>query len=94
MKREYKIGDIVIFTDKKYSDWWEDYDYGVSLYKKVAKIIDIDKRDNHIPYLLEFKEWINSYNEESDEKEGHCRWVFEKQFKSFDSLKFKKWWQK
>jgi len=71
MKREYKIGDWVIFIDKEQSDLWKRA-FRISLYKKIAKIIYIE--DTSSPHLLEFRDWINGHNglEGKKGKEGHC----------------------
>jgi len=91
--REYKIGDLVIYINKMFSDYWEKKK-GVSLYRKLAKIIDIDN-DNSLPYLLEFKEWVNGHDGHGSKikgKKGHCWWCSENEFKlAIDYLKFKKW---
>jgi len=69
----FKIGDSVVYTNKQYSDNWKKQ-FGVSLYKKRAKIININNKYIN-PYLLEFKEWIDGSDGEGKGKDGHCRWV-------------------
>jgi len=93
--RDYKIGDWVIFTNKEYSDWWEK-ENGVSLYGRLAKIVDIDKIvdiNKIYEYEIEFKEGINSkWNEFGEGKSGHWLWCDKDEFKyAIDHLKFKKW---
>jgi len=87
---KYKIGDLVIITNKKYSDYWKK-STGISLYGKLAKIINIKDDD----YLFEFKENINGHNGnnvgEIIGRIRHCVWGKVYEFKSINSLKFKKW---
>jgi len=85
---KYKIGDWVIYTDKDYSNNWKKQ-YGISLYGKIAKIIHIE-RELDILYLLNFKEYINSFRKTKG-KSGHCIWCKHFEIKFLDSLKFKKW---
>jgi len=47
----YKKGDTVTFTNKKFSDLWKKLN-GVSLHKKTATIHKIDK--SIFPYTLKF----------------------------------------
>jgi len=87
MNREYKVDDIVIYVDKAWNDEW---------YKKVAKIIDIDKSSNFDEYLLEFKEYINGHDGNSigniKGKDGHCIWCDKTEFElALNHYKFKKW---
>jgi len=85
--RDYKIGDWVIWIDKKHSNDWKQY-CKITLYKKVAKIIDIDDSE----YLLEFKEHIDSGTGWENGKKGHCIWCENHKFKlAINYLKFKKW---
>jgi len=91
--REYKVGDIVIWIDKRVSNR-QKKEYGVSLYGKLAKIIYIDKPDNlDKEYFLEFKDHIKGFGGigKVKGKEGHCMWCSFSQIKSVDHLKFKKW---
>jgi len=86
---KYKIGDWIIFIDKEMSDKFRN-STGISLYKKLAKIIYIIP-DNE--YLLEFKDPIgNDHNGDGRGKKGHCGWCVKSEFKSaINHLKFKKW---
>jgi len=69
-KRKLKIGDLVIYIDKKESDKWEKVNKG-SLYGKVARIVQTDESGF---CFLEFKEPING-------NDGHCKWCEKNQFK-------------
>jgi len=87
--REYKIGDIVIWIDKGFSDAWKE-NHGISLYGKIAQIIDINTKYNHC--LLEFKENINGKDGYRRGKKGHCWWSKLNTIEyAIDHLKFKKW---
>jgi len=86
--RDHKVGDWVIFTDKKISATWEK-SHKSSLYNKIAKIIYIIMDSS---YLLEFKKNINNYRGNRKGRDGHCKWCGGMQFKyAIDHLKFKKW---
>jgi len=84
MNRKYKIGDIVIFIDKEGSDIRK-REFGVSLYRKIAKITYIDN-ELELSYYLEFRK---SYDQE---KFHYHQWCNKDEFKlAIDHLKFKKW---
>ena len=70
---KYKIGDWIVFIDKEWSNDWKK-EPGISLYDKIGKIIDINKKYNL--YLIEFKEYINGYDGEGKGKDGHCLWCW------------------
>ena len=55
MNTKYKIGDWIVFIGKEYSKRWKDL-HGISLYGKVAKIIDIYNKLNieDYVYLIKF----------------------------------------
>ena len=78
---KYKIGDWIVFIDKERSKWWKK-EHGISLYDKIGKIIDINKKYNL--YLIEFKEYIKSYGGNG------TLWCLETSITSFDQLKLKK----
>jgi len=85
--RDYQIGDWVIYIDKKLNDHWKTWK-GISLYGKIAKIVDIRKYNI---YTLEFKEFINSeHNGYGKGKNGHCYLCIKTQFMSLEHLKLKK----
>jgi len=87
--RDYKVGDWVIYIDKENSNEWKE-EFGISLYKKIAKIIEI----GNYAYLTEFKDPIGNtpYDGEGKGKIGHCRWSSKRRVKlAIDHLKFKKW---
>ena len=87
---KYKIGDWIVYTDKEWSNKWKK-DYGFSLYGKVAKIIYIEKYCNlPLPYLIEFKKYINGHNGSGKGKDGYCLWCRKKEIISLDQLKLKK----
>jgi len=92
--REFKVGEYVTFIDKKWSDTRKEL-YGFSLYRKIAKILDIDTKvkDIYVSHLLEFKEFINGNDGDGDGKgkQGHCEWCTKSEIQSIDHLKFKKW---
>jgi len=86
---KYKINEIVIYTDKKNSyiwKWWK----GISLYKKIAKIISIEEDEK---YLLEFKDCVDGEEKGFEKgKKGHCMWCEKDEFElDINHLKFKKW---
>jgi len=78
--REFKKGDWVIWVDRQ----------TMSLYKKIAKIIYIEKEGL---YLLEFKKNIRSHHDGGGRgKYNHCKWGRNHKIKlDIDHLKFKKW---
>ena len=87
MKKDFKINDWIVFTDKEFSKWWKEKK-GISLYGKIGKIIDID--NPHLSYLIEFKEFINGHDGDGKGKDGHCCWCDEKRlslYKDFYKLK-------
>jgi len=85
---KYKIGDWIVYVSKKNSDWWKEYSR-ISLYGKIAKIIYIDK--NYESYLIEFKEFIYSYDGDGKGEDGHCYWCEEKEITLYkDYFKLKK----
>ena len=86
---KYKIGDWIVYIDKERSKWWKDLK-GISLYGKIGKIIDIYKSDRFIPYLIEFKEYINGHDGIGKGKNGHCSWCSKQEITSLDRLKLKK----
>jgi len=88
--REFKVGDMVIWTDQKWSKVWEE-EYKVYLYGKLAKIIYFDSIIN--TYILEFKEFINGHDGRLG-KDGYCKWASRHQIESLDHLKLKKILQK
>ena len=88
---KYKIGDWIVFTDKEGSKRWKEF-HGISLYGKIGKITDIDKSE--IPYIIEFKEFIDDYNGYysyyGKGKDSHCRRCHKNQislYKDFYKLK-------
>jgi len=85
MNVKYKIGEWIVFTDKKTSDKWKQY-HETFLYGKVGKIIVI--ASDSWPYLIEFKEFIDGHSGYG--KDGHCRWCRSKEIISLDQLKLKK----
>jgi len=85
---KYKIGDWIIYTDKKHSNEWKKT-YGISLYGKIGKIIYIDK-NLYWPYTIEFKEFINGHDGRRKGKKGYCEWCEDKEIISLDQLKLKK----
>jgi len=91
--REFKVGDWVIYTNKKESDEHKDL-CGISLYGELAKVHYIGKFGL---YLLEFKKHIKGHDgsaqlKKGKGKNGHCIWCFDNEFKlAIDHLKFKKW---
>ena len=87
---KYKINDWIVFIDKKISKWRKK-DYGISLYGKIGKIIDIDYNNKYIYYLVEFKEYINGYDGEGKGKDEHCRFCIDKEITLYkDYFKLKK----
>lgn len=81
---KYKVGDEVIYMLKVYT-----LEKKIYLYKKLAKIIYIDKINQN--YLLEFKDYIDGHDGNGLGKKGHCRWIFtEEEVKPLNSLKLKK----
>ena len=86
---KYKIGDWIVFIDKEWSNHWKEI-YGISLYGKIGKIIDIN-RITVWPYLIEFKEFIDGTSGRGKGKNGNCRWCHEKQISLYkDYFKLKK----
>ena len=84
---KYKIGAWVVYINKQWSKWWKKT-YGISLYGKIGKIIDID--NPHLSYLIEFKEYINGHDGRGKGKNGNCSWCDEKRlslYKDFYKLK-------
>jgi len=81
MNRDYKVGDLVIFTDKKLqADWGSEEE--VSVYGEIGDIIFTSMwMNNEFVYLLRFDIRNNLYV-------ICCK---DNQFKSIDHLKFKKW---
>jgi len=88
---KYKIGDWIVYTDKEFSNKWKK-DYGFSLYGKIGKIIDIEKYCNlPLPYLLEFKGFINGHSGYRKGRDGHCQWCMDKEITLYkDYFKLKK----
>ena len=85
---KYKIGEWIIYNNKKWKNYWKKT-YGISLYGKIGKIIDISK-NSYFSYLIEYKEFIHGTSGDGRGKEGHCRWFNEKEISSLDQLKLKK----
>ena len=84
---KYKIEDWIVYTDKKWSNQRKKK-RGISLYGKIGKIIYID--NTHLPYLVEFKEFIGSPSVIRKGKKGYCEWCEDKEIISLDQLKLKK----
>ena len=83
---KYKIGEWIIYNNKKWKNYWKKT-YGISLYGKIAKIIDISDS----LYLIEFKEFIYSYDGDGKGKDGHCLWCRKKEITLYkDYFKLKK----
>jgi len=91
MNRDYKVGDWVIWINKKQSVYWKEMK-GISLYGKLAKIIYINKYN---VFLLEYKDYVGGYSVggySGEGKDGHCWFCLDEDFElAIDSLKFKKW---
>ena len=90
---KYKINDWIVYNNKEWSNHWKEI-YGISLYGKIGKIIyiDIDKNANRDPYLIEFKDFIDSHDRYYGiGKYGHCYWGHEEEFTLYkDYFKLKK----
>ena len=85
---KYKINDWIVYNNKEWSNHWKEI-YGISLYGKIGKIIDISKKYNL--YLIEFKEFIGSCNGDGKGKDGHCLWCRKKEITLYkDYFKLKK----
>jgi len=88
MNNKYKIGNWIVYIDKEWSNFWKKM-YGISLYGKIGKIIDINK--NYESYLIEFKEFINSYTSNRRGKEGYGLWGTKQEITLYkDYFKLKK----
>ena len=85
---KYKIGDWIVYTNKKWSSIWKEHSE-ISLYGKIGKIIGIDNES--LPFLIEFKENINGYDGSGKGKDKHCQWCKDKEITLYkDYFKLKK----
>ena len=86
---KYRVGEWIVFTNKKWISIWKEPKIEISLYGKIAKIIYIDK--NYESYLIEFKEFINGHTGNGRGKEGYCLWCTKQEITLYkDYFKLKK----
>lgn len=94
---EFKVGDPVIYINKKEGEIWKGI-CGFNLYKKIGKIIAITDEIEE-KYLIAFKEYIGCFWDTGEfdkyrtlyKKKGHCVGVQKEDIKLYlNSLKLKK----
>jgi len=88
--REFKIGDLVIYTNEYHSNEWEKFS-GISIYKEKGKIVE---KDNDTFYM-EFNKVVDPIQYRislKEKKESYRLWVECDEIElDINHLKFKKW---